>query len=98
MIPEPTEKQRFEKRRWHVYGGTLILLVLLTVGEVAFYYDQGLAPFFYIASCMTIGGGLSPWPSARPVAAVAELWSAAYAQTCCCPLFLALRHDCSRRK
>jgi hypothetical protein len=61
MTPEPTERQRYEKRRWHFYGGTLILLVLLTVGEVAFYYDQGLAPFFYIASCLTIGGGVLAW-------------------------------------
>jgi hypothetical protein len=61
MTPEPTEKQRYEKRRWYVYAGALIFLVLLTVGEVAFYYDQGLAPFFYIASCMTIGGGVLSW-------------------------------------
>ena len=61
MTPEPTEKQRYEKRRWHVYGGTLLLLVLVTVAEVRFYYDQGLAPFFYVVSCMTIGGGVWAW-------------------------------------
>jgi len=61
MIPEPTEKKRYEKRRWHIYGGTLVLLVLLTVGQVAFYYDQGLALLFYIASCITIGGGVLAW-------------------------------------
>ena len=61
MTPELTEKQRYEKRRWHFYGATLILLVLLTVGEVAFYYDQVLAPLFYIASSFTIGGGVLAW-------------------------------------
>lgn len=61
MTAEATEKQAYERRRWHVYGGALILLVLLTVGEVAFYYDQGLAPLFYIASCVTIGGGVLAW-------------------------------------
>jgi hypothetical protein len=39
----------------------LILLVLVTVAEVAFYYDQDLAPFLYIVSCMTIGGGVLAW-------------------------------------
>ena len=61
MTPEPTERQCYEKRRWRIYSGTLILLVLITVAEVAFYYDPGLASFFYIASCMTIGGGVLAW-------------------------------------
>ncbi|HEY5909299.1 MAG TPA: hypothetical protein VJA21_01710 [Verrucomicrobiae bacterium] len=61
MTAELTEKQRYEKRRWYVYGGTLIFLVFLTVAEVALYYSEGLAPLFYIASCMTIGGGVLAW-------------------------------------
>ena len=56
-----TEKQRYEKCRWYVYGGALILLVLITVAEVMFYYDPALALLLYIASCMTIGSGVLAW-------------------------------------
>ncbi|MCH7903161.1 MAG: hypothetical protein IH944_01185 [Armatimonadetes bacterium] len=56
-----TEKQRYEKRRWYVYGGSLILFVLPTVAEVMFYYEPGLALLIYIASSMTICGGVLAW-------------------------------------
>ena len=61
MIPGVTEKQLYEKRRWHIYVAALALLALVTVAEVTFYYNGGLAPILYILSCMTIGGGVLAW-------------------------------------
>jgi len=61
MTSEATEKEHCEKGRWKIYGATLVLLMLVTVAEVAFYYREGLAPLLYVVSCMTIGGGVLAW-------------------------------------
>jgi hypothetical protein len=55
------EKSRYERKRWVAYFAALLALVLITIAEVAFNHREELAVFLYIASCLTIGGGVLAW-------------------------------------
>lgn len=43
------------------YWTFLAILAVATVLEVIYYYDDDVAVFFYIASCLAIGGGVYFW-------------------------------------
>jgi hypothetical protein len=55
------EDKKYERRRWYSYSGALILLVFITIAEVAFYYREGLALLLYVASCLAMTFGTVLW-------------------------------------
>jgi uncharacterized membrane protein len=61
MLPDKDTKNRYEQCRWHVYLSGLLVHLVATAMEVAFYKQAQLAPYLYVISGLGIIVGISWW-------------------------------------